>query len=375
MGKYVPPDLEGTISGNKLHGKHPLGARGNKASQGILTVRFEMPYPIWCTTCPKPTIIGQGVRFNAQKRRVGNYHSTPIWAFRMTHVACGGAIEIRTDPRNTAYVVTEGARARDHGDERRKQEEETEGLVPILTEGEREERRGNAFAALEGKNDDVARLAKARVRVEEIQDVQDRQWDDPYEMNRRLRSRFRVGRHAREKDAKISRALQEKMSLGIELLPATEEDARRARMIDFGSDEAESSLDVLKKPLFEATSNSNSEHSKTRPKGHRLKSANAADMHKAVFAETIRSNTRAKTDPFLNFEKESEKERRTPLLLKTGGVKRKRNLDVSDASDSMFETEADSTSILEKDVEVGLGATNNDPSSNKGSGLVDYDSD
>jgi hypothetical protein len=146
-------------------------------------------------------------------------------------------------------------------------------------------------------------------------------------------------------------------------------------MIDFGSDEAESSLDVLKKPLFEATSNSNSEHSKTRPKGHRLKSANAADMHKAVFAETIRSNTRAKTDPFLNFEKESEKERRTPLLLKTGGVKRKRNLDVSDASDSMFETEADSTSILEKDVEVGLGATNNDPSSNKGSGLVDYDSD
>ncbi|CRK48657.1 hypothetical protein BN1723_020625, partial [Verticillium longisporum] len=91
MGRYVPPDLEGTVSGNALHAKLPPGR--SAAKPGVQTVRFEMPFAIWCSTCPKPTIIGQGVRFNAEKRRTGAYHSTPIWTFRMRHAACGGTIE------------------------------------------------------------------------------------------------------------------------------------------------------------------------------------------------------------------------------------------------------------------------------------------
>ncbi|KAJ8110402.1 hypothetical protein ONZ43_g5877 [Nemania bipapillata] len=101
MGRYVPPDVEGTISGNALNKKHALGARASKLrTEGILTVRFEMPFGVWCETCPKPTIIGQGVRFNAEKKKVGAYYSTPIWSFRMRHADCGGVIEIRTDPAN-----------------------------------------------------------------------------------------------------------------------------------------------------------------------------------------------------------------------------------------------------------------------------------
>src|SRR2546430_5721630 len=96
MGRYVPPEYEGTTSANKLAGKHALGARARKSSQGILTVRFEMPFAIWCTTCPQPTIIGQGVRFNAEKKKVGAYYSTPIYSFRMKHSICGGWIEIQT---------------------------------------------------------------------------------------------------------------------------------------------------------------------------------------------------------------------------------------------------------------------------------------
>ena len=45
------PDLEGTTTGNKLHKKQALGARAAKLSRGILTVRFEMPFAIWCLTC------------------------------------------------------------------------------------------------------------------------------------------------------------------------------------------------------------------------------------------------------------------------------------------------------------------------------------
>ncbi|KAF3347361.1 hypothetical protein VdG2_04451 [Verticillium dahliae VDG2] len=114
MGRYVPPDLEGTVSGNALHAKLPPGR--SAAKPGVQTVRFEMPFAIWCSTCPKPTIIGQGVRFNAEKRRTGAYHSTPIWTFRMRHAACGGTIEVATDPQNTAYADATRAALVEFGD-------------------------------------------------------------------------------------------------------------------------------------------------------------------------------------------------------------------------------------------------------------------
>jgi coiled-coil domain-containing protein 130 len=354
MGRYVPPDLEGTISGNALHHKHPLGSRANKSSQGILTVRFEMPFPIWCTTCPKPTIIGQGVRFNAEKKKVGNYFSTPIWSFRMKHGACGGLIEIRTDPKNTAYVVHEGARARDTGEGKR--DLEVEGGVPILTEQEREERRTNAFAALEGKNDDKARLEKAKERIEEIQELQNKQWEDPYARNRKLRDAFRVGRHVREKEAKIAGALQDKMSLGIDLLPANEDDARRASFVEFGTLDPEATLTkAISKPLFasaNAPALSKENGVAVRP-GKKLKAAQALEKHKAELAEEIRGNTRAKTDPFLNFENASET--RAPPW-KAVGVKRKRDViegpaEEVERSPKPAGSEAPATSLVDYDSE------------------------
>lgn len=103
MGRYVPPELEGTTTGNKIHKKKAPGMHG-----GAMTVRFEMPFNIFCGECEGH--IAQGVRFNADKKKVGNYYSTPIFAFRMKHIACGNTIEIRTDPKNTAYEVTEGGK-------------------------------------------------------------------------------------------------------------------------------------------------------------------------------------------------------------------------------------------------------------------------
>jgi coiled-coil domain-containing protein 130 len=340
MGRYVPPEFEGTISGNKLNSKHALGSRANKFSQGILAVRFEMPFPIWCTTCPKPTIIGQGVRFNAEKKKIGNYYSTPIFSFRLKHTACGGWIEIRTDPKNTAYVVHEGARKRDTGEDK-----VLEVDVQILTEEEREARRNNAFASLEGKVADKARMDGARERIEELQTVQDQQWEDPYALNRKLRNAFRVGRKEREHDARVTGQLQDKMSLSIDLLPANDDDARRARLIEFGPEDPEAAIaKAISRPLFASTrtqllaestphpsqsksvskneSQSRSK-SKTRTKmqqDRKPKAVQAAEKHKAALAEEIRGNTRAKIDPFLQ---PSITPKSKPLAL---GVKRKRDI-------------------------------------------------
>lgn len=55
----------------------------------LLGCRFEMPYHIWCGGCG--SMIAQGVRFNAEKKQIGNYYST-----KASSLAC--AISIATMP-------------------------------------------------------------------------------------------------------------------------------------------------------------------------------------------------------------------------------------------------------------------------------------
>ncbi|KAF2966791.1 hypothetical protein GQX73_g6785 [Xylaria multiplex] len=325
MGRYVPPDVEGTISGNALNKKHPLGARASKLrTEGILTVRFEMPFGVWCGTCSKPTLIGQGVRFNAEKKKVGAYYSTPVWSFRMRHGDCGGAIEIRTDPANAEYVVTEGGTRRDTGDDKDDSLVSSSALIggvgEILTGKEKDALRNDAFARLEKTIEDRGVLIERSHRIAELEDVSHRAWEDPYTQNRRLRAAFRTGRKAREEEAASTEDLQERMSLGIDLMPVTEEDARRAALVDFGiGARDESSHDgvtghkdaALRKPLFASTSGyatapaTKPEEEQTGKK--RLKSELKASRTRESLASAITRNTRASHDPFLrHFTPESQ---------------------------------------------------------------------
>src|SRR5882762_2043046 len=43
--------------------------------------------------------IGMGVRYNAEKKKIGAYHSTPIFSFRCKCHLCDGWFEIQTDPK------------------------------------------------------------------------------------------------------------------------------------------------------------------------------------------------------------------------------------------------------------------------------------
>jgi coiled-coil domain-containing protein 130 len=84
-----------------------LRERAKKIDEGILVIRFEVPFNIWCQKCGEH--IAKGERFNAEKKQVGSYYSTKILAFSMRH-HCGCTIVIQTDPKNTEYVCMEGAR-------------------------------------------------------------------------------------------------------------------------------------------------------------------------------------------------------------------------------------------------------------------------
>lgn len=303
MGRYIPPEAldAGLTSANAAAGKpHALGQRARKINQGILTVRFEMPFAMWCTSCPKPTIIAQGVRFNAEKKKVGNYYSTPIWSFRIKHGACGGWIEIRTDPKNAEYVVHEGGKRRDYGED--KEGDKTGPLGEILTEEERERRRNDAFAAFEGK---VVEKEKGKVegqRVEELMLDRERNWSDPYAANQRLRKSFRVERKVRHRKEAEKERLQERLGLSIELLDENEADRHAASLVEFGEaagagDSVTITREVGSRPLFDKGA-VKTEDPGLRMRSSKISSVKGISHKKLLLQEELKGNTRVAMDPF-----------------------------------------------------------------------------
>ncbi|KAF2624466.1 DUF572-domain-containing protein [Macroventuria anomochaeta] len=344
MGRYYPPDASNPPTFNKLH---PLGARASKISQGILTVRFELPFAVWCQHCKPEAIVGQGVRFNAAKKKVGNYYSTPIWSFKMKHTACGGEWEVRTDPKTTQYVCVEGCRKRDYGPE---DNSEQDGELKFLSEAEKAKRRDDAFAGLEGKLEDKARRKEDKERVEELYDKAE-VWRDPYDVNARLRKGMREKRRVWKKEEKHKEAMQDKFSLGLDIADETDADRQRAGLIEFGGDEDRAER---WKPLFAATDTEAGDEPSARPKTKKLKAEMAAEKSRKNLQQKLVGNTRAAVDPFV-LQETAAKTR--PNL---GILKRKRDVDA----------------VVEPQVLLQPGTTKaNVPPTQTLAVLVGYDSD
>eukprot|EP01063_Lacrimia_lanifica_P011051 TRINITY_DN1780_c1_g1_i1.p1 TRINITY_DN1780_c1_g1~~TRINITY_DN1780_c1_g1_i1.p1 ORF type:complete len:479 (+),score=179.61 TRINITY_DN1780_c1_g1_i1:76-1512(+) len=116
-GYYKTGDID------KWHGQHRLVAQGGykrlkKMEEGVLLVRFEMPFDVWCDKCGQ--LVAMGVRFNdAEKVHVGRYFSTPIYNFVIRH-HCGNHITLQNDPKHITFKVTGGGKAKalpkDHAD-------------------------------------------------------------------------------------------------------------------------------------------------------------------------------------------------------------------------------------------------------------------
>ena len=107
---YYPPVFDPKKHGslNGYHGMHALRERARQLDRGIFIIRFEMPYNIWCDGCKNHIVMG--VRYNAEKTKLGMYYTTPIYQFRMKCHRCISHFSIKTDPANMDYVIVEGAR-------------------------------------------------------------------------------------------------------------------------------------------------------------------------------------------------------------------------------------------------------------------------
>ncbi|KAI8622805.1 CWC16 protein [Chytriomyces sp. MP71] len=183
--KYYPPDWDpskGSI--NTFVGQHPLRDRARKLDQGILIIRFEMPFSIWCEGCENH--IGKGVRYNAEKKKVGMYYSTPIWQFRMKCHLCSSWMEIQTDPKNAVYVIISGARKR----EEEYDPEDNETMA--LKDKEEAEKLLDPMYKLEHASRDVMKAKEASSAVSNLLEYNDRVWKDPFTVSQKIRQKFRV---------------------------------------------------------------------------------------------------------------------------------------------------------------------------------------
>lgn len=285
-------------SGNALQNKHPLGNRARHLkSAGSLTVRFELPYSVWCGSCQPPdsVLIGQGTRFNAQKKKVGNYFSTPVWSFRFKHTECGGWIEIRTDPQRTRYVVVEGGREREEGGKGVYVEEGAEEADKERGEEKSKYGEEDPFARVETKTEDKEKYLTEKERIQQLIRLRNRDWADPYEKSRKLRRTFRQERKELERKENATEALRDKMSLGIGLLEENQEDISIAGQVDFtGERIGKGDMSAMRKPLFASSSSRKPRHAvakSTRP--------DHSAERKRLLGKEIWGNTRAAKDPFL----------------------------------------------------------------------------
>lgn len=282
VNKYYPPEwTPGHGSINKFRNSHPLRDRARKLHLGILVIRFEMPYNIWCDGCGNH--IGTGVRYNAEKSKVGMYYSTPIYKFRMKCHLCDNHFEIKTDPQNMDYEIICGARRQ----ERRWDPKENEQVAPDDKEIGKK-MATDAMFKLEHDVDDKGKVKVVTPALARLEHLQDR-WRDDYSSNQLLRKSFRSKKKELHLQAEKDRALLKKSSLHISLVPETAEDSRIAKLLTLmptqTSDERQRMKrnEIAIRPIFSSTSASSSTTKELLPaQGHQA--APKLELESAVSA-------------------------------------------------------------------------------------------
>eukprot|EP00741_Cyanophora_paradoxa_P022599 tig00000248_g21824.t1 len=224
VNKYYPPEWTPEQGGlNKFHGQHALRERAKKLHLGILVIRFELPYDVWCDGCGRH--IAKGVRFNAEKKCIGKYLSTKIWSFRMKCPSCSYYIEIHTDPKACDYVVASGAK--------RKTEtyEPDEGEVEKLEDAKEVAKRAeNAFYRLEHATASEVKAKEAMPRLEQIKSAVDRTHEDDFAMSSAMRKKFRTEKkELKKKEVEETKLLHGGWKVAIPLLEANDADKRAAK--------------------------------------------------------------------------------------------------------------------------------------------------
>ncbi|CAH8640611.1 unnamed protein product [Schistosoma guineensis] len=284
--KYYPPDFDPNHHRNlnSYHGTHALRQRGRKAGQGIITIRFEMPFNCWCLTCKNP--IGMGVRYNAEKKKVGMYHSTPIYQFSMPCHLCAGRIVMQTDPKNFQYVILEGARRKVQ-----KWDSEENEQVLIADHSEKKQLATDAMYHLEHNVTDKRKASEIIPAIQEVQ-IDRLRHEDDFTLNQIARKKFREAKKQSEEKLVRDNSLLNRLSLTgshVELLPETEDDSTMAKVMFL----THSKRNITANPL---NSTSLIRNRNSHVPASKAKSASKADNIKKSTISTLKKTPRMSMD-------------------------------------------------------------------------------
>ncbi|KAH7826346.1 putative coiled-coil domain-containing protein 94 [Monocercomonoides exilis] len=222
MQKYYPPEWtpkDGSL--NKFHGQHPLRQRASKLkTEGILVIRFEIPFNMWCEECG--CFIAQGTRFNAEKKTVGSYLSTKILSFKMNCDSCHNEIEIQTDPQHQRYVVTKGGKQKSQDFDAADAE-----TMMLSSVEERIKLKTDALYALEHFEEDKKKALEDSEAVGKMLELMKTK-ESYFDLNESVRKRFRKV-HRDDKDIEK----RNKIKSSFRLLPSSADDEEAGKNVVF----------------------------------------------------------------------------------------------------------------------------------------------
>jgi len=185
---YYPPEWRPECGDlDKFHGGHKLRDQAKKIDQGILDVRIELPFPIWCLGCKRK--FAMGVRYTAEKFMVGKYLSTPIYKFKMKCHMCPQMLEMRTDPKNFEYLCVSGCRR-----DIRTWDMEENGQVSFTDSAERARLDTDPMYKLEKGKEDKNVLEDRKPELRKLQIESAVKMGDNFELNRALRAGLRYAK-------------------------------------------------------------------------------------------------------------------------------------------------------------------------------------
>jgi coiled-coil domain-containing protein 130 len=241
---YYPPSYTAENGAANERYKNTQGSLGKRSrGDGELVIRFEAPFPMRCTNCKERRLIAKGVRFNARKRKVGNYLSSAIYSFVMLNArCCNKEIEIRTDPKNSDFLIVIGCErayerdvylpdrddddADDDGDRDDRMTMEYSGIEGVQVE--REKIDGMRYLEKEEamkRNGKETLSAYARDRI----NSEDR-WRNDYKANKALRKTNRGRREIEKRLREDGKNKGFNDDGGVKLLPHSASDMLRARI-------------------------------------------------------------------------------------------------------------------------------------------------
>ncbi|PVU88491.1 hypothetical protein BB559_005550 [Furculomyces boomerangus] len=299
VNKYYPPEWDpskGSI--NTFVGQHPLRDRARKLGLGILIVRFEMPFNIWCGGCK--SMIATGIRFNAEKKQIGNYYSTPIWSFRMKCRFCSHWFEIHTDPKNAKYDVIRGATKKDEDFS----ENSDDGAIFKDSEATKKRKIDDALFNLEHKINEKKKADMQARRIQELLDVNYTRFENHGQANALLRNKFRTEKRIIQEKDSANKKLQEKYSLGFKIDEESTSDKIYAGAIDFKSSEIKKN-DAIQLAKFSSL--------KKRLSSTKNQPGNSTTKDIDFSKNKLFNQALSSSDPFLNPKKHTNLLEKIPL--------------------------------------------------------------